>query len=127
MMDGRSILLLTAGGAVGTLARASVSLWAARRWGAGFPWGTLIVNAAGCFLIGLLGTLFQKGAVGEGVRTAVVVGMLGAFTTFSAFSFETWQLAQAGNWGGALLNVGLSLGAGFAALAAGVGLGRALA
>ena len=126
-MDARSVLLLSLGGVAGTLARAAISLWAARRWGAAFPFGTLIVNAAGCFLIGLLGTLCQRGTLGTEFRTAAVVGMLGAFTTFSAFSFETWQMAQAGNWEGALLNVGLSLVAGFAALAAGVGLARAFA
>ncbi len=125
--DARSLALLAAGGAVGTLARAGVSAWAAGRWGSGFPWGTLIVNAAGCFAIGVLGTLCQRGTLGPEVRTAAVVGLLGAFTTFSAFSFESWGLVQAGNWAGALLNVGLGLGAGFAALAAGVGVARALA
>ena len=126
-MDARSVLLLSVGGMAGTLARAAVSLWAARRWGAGFPWGTLIVNASGCFVIGLLGTLCQRGTLGQEFRTAAVVGMLGAFTTFSAFSFETWGLAQAGNWGGALLNAGGSLVAGFAALALGVLTARFLA
>ena len=123
----RHLALLAAGGAVGTLARAGVSAWAAGRWGTSFPWGTLLVNVAGCFLIGVLGTLCQRGTLGPEVRTAAVVGLLGAFTTFSAFGFETWGLVQAGNWAGALLNVGVSLGAGFAGLAAGVGLARALA
>ncbi len=126
-LDARSLLLLAAGGTAGTLARAGVSAWAAGRWGPFFPWGTLIVNVAGCFLIGVLGTLCQRGTLGPEVKTAAVTGMLGAFTTFSAFSFETWGLVQAGQWAAALGNLGLSLAAGFAALAAGVGIARALA
>ena len=126
-MEPRTLLWLALGGAAGTLARAGVAVWAGTRWGQAFPWGTLAVNVAGAFLIGILGTLCQRGTLGPAVRIAAVTGFLGGFTTFSALTFETWGLAEAGRWGAAAGYLGLSVGAGFAALAAGILLARALA
>lgn len=85
-------LLVALGGAVGSLARYGVGLAAARWLGAGFPWGTLLVNVLGGLLIGLLAARVTPEQ--EDMRLLLGVGALGGFTTFSAFSLETVRLAQ---------------------------------
>ncbi len=108
-------------GAMGALVRwAMVS--AAGRWlPAGFPAGTLVVNIIGCFLLGLLATLgFERLPLSSVTRTAVLVGFLGAFTTFSTFGWETLQLLREGDAVRAGLNVLLSVGVGIVAVWAGV-------
>ena len=105
-------LLVALGGALGSVARYAVSLGAARWLGAGFPWGTLIVNVAGSFAIGLLAALVTadgRPALGSDARALVMVGILGGFTTFSSFSLETLTLARAGELGAAAANASLSL------------------
>jgi CrcB protein len=100
------------GGALGSMARYAVSLGAARGLGGGFPWGTLIVNVAGSFAIGLLAALVAadgRPLLGTDARAFLLVGVLGGFTTFSSFSLETLELARAGASGAAALNVVLSL------------------
>jgi len=88
-----------------------------------FPWGTLVVNVAGCFALGFAATHF---AVREdwslALRTAVLSGFLGAFTTFSTFSFDTVELVRTGHAMKAIGNVGLSVGIGMAAAALGIRL-----
>lgn len=121
------LVLVLAGGAIGSGARYLTGLWTADRFGATFPWGTLAVNVLGCFLIGLLATLADEaGAIGPAARTLLVVGVLGGFTTFSSFSLDTWRLVEQGETirGGAYLIA--SLGVAFVALVLGIGLARAL-
>ena len=85
----QGFLLVTAGGAIGAGLRYAVSLFAAHRLGAAFPWGTWIVNLAGGLLAGLLlGLIIARGGQGETLRLLLGVGLLGGFTTFSAFSAE---------------------------------------
>ncbi len=75
-----------------------------------FPWGTLVVNLIGCFVIGLLGGLSeQRGLFNSETRTFLMLGVLGGFTTFSSFGYETLQLFRAGQAGAALGNVGLQV------------------
>src|SRR5437762_636973 len=89
------LLLVLAGGALGSGARYLVSLWTLDRFGGAFPWGTLAVNIAGSFLIGLLATLADEGGrIGPEGRVFLVAGVLGGFTTFSSFSLETVRLAE---------------------------------
>lgn len=89
-----------------------------------FPWGTLIVNVAGCFLFGLLaGVLNQKGWLNPTVNSLVFVGFLGAFTTFSTFSNETIALLSNGSSMLGWLNILVSVVAGFGALYLGKMLG----
>ena len=89
------LLLVLAGGALGSGARYLVAVWMANRFGPEFPWGTLTVNVAGSFLIGLLATLADEVAsIGPAARVFLVVGVLGGFTTFSSFSLETLRLAE---------------------------------
>ena len=89
------LLLVLAGGALGSAGRYLVGLWMVNRFGPTFPWGTLIVNVVGSFLIGLIATLADdRGRIGPEARVFLVAGVLGGFTTFSSFSLETLRLAE---------------------------------
>ena len=86
----QAFLLVMAGGAIGSGLRYAVSLFAAHRLSAGFPWGTWLVNVGGGLLVGLiLGLIIARGGAGDVLRLFVAAGLLGGFTTFSAFSAET--------------------------------------
>ena len=98
-------------GAIGAVLRFFVSNGIYRLVGRDFPYGTLIVNVIGSFLIGYFFVLFLERLVAsEAIRLAVVVGLLGSFTTFSAFSFETLNLLNAGAYLKASMNIVLSVG-----------------
>lgn len=117
-------LAVAAGGALGAVARFAVSRGAAAWFGTEFPWGTLIVNAAGAFAIGFLAAWFtHRLEAGPAVRALVLTGVLGALTTFSTFSFETLQLAEAGEGGKVAANILLNLGLSLALVWIGYGLG----
>lgn len=121
------LLLVLAGGGIGSLARYLVALWTASAFGPFFPWGTLTVNVAGSFLIGLLATLADEaGIVGPGLRVFLVVGVIGGFTTFSSFSLETVRLAEGPELAAALGNLLANLILGFAAVVLGMTLARVL-
>lgn len=121
-------LLVMFGGALGAAARYHLGLAAARAFGPGFPVGTLAVNLAGGFAMGLLaGLLGRSGAAGDPWRLLVGVGLLGGFTTFSAFSLDTIALIESGQPGLALLYVLASVVGALAALWIGLSLGRAAA
>jgi len=112
MMLFQTYLAVMAGGAVGTGLRMAISLWIAERF-ASFPLGTLIVNVSGCFIIGLFGGLTTGPntllLVSPIVRQAVMVGVMGGYTTFSSFSLQTLALANDGEWLYAGLNIVLSV------------------
>ena len=121
------LLLICLAGAVGTGMRYALGSAAGRALPPDFPYGTLGINAAGSFLIGLV----QVAALGnasfpETLRAAIVVGVLGGFTTYSAFSYETLDLAGRGAWTAAGLYVLLTTAICLTACAAGMALGRAL-
>jgi CrcB protein len=100
------LLLIAVGGAIGTVLRYLTSVVAARWLGAEFPYGTLIVNVSGAFVIGLvqeLGT--ETTLVPDSVRLFLTTGMMGGLTTYSTFSFETVRLMEANAWHQAWLNV----------------------
>ncbi len=91
------ILFIGVAGLLGTLGRYWLSGWADERWGATFPIGTLIVNLVGCLLIGFLFHATQeKYLVDPVLRSAVLVGLLGGFTTFSSFGVQTFNLLRDG-------------------------------
>lgn len=120
------LLLLMAGGAVGTLCRygLTVGVHAISRQHT-FPWAHLLVNVSGSFLIGVLATLFQeRWLVDPAIRIALLTGLLGGYTTFSSFSFETLALMRDGEYGLALLNAGGSVVLGLAAVWAGLRVAR---
>jgi fluoride exporter len=105
-------LWVALGGAIGTTARYWLSTVVARAFGETFPWGTLIINITGSFVIGFFaaltgpdGRLFASSTV----RQFVMVGICGGYTTFSAFSLQTLNLANDGEWARAGANIGLSV------------------
>lgn len=106
---------IASGGALGALARYGVTVWAAARFGSGFPIGTLTVNVTGSFLLGLAATLLAARAdLPAATRPFFAVGFLGAYTTFSTYAFDTvslWGRSAAPSAINALLNNVLSLAA----------------
>jgi CrcB protein len=94
----QSALLVALGGAVGSVARWAVVFVVGQQTGPAFPWGTLTVNLVGSFLIGVIGQLARTASLGvtPDVRTFLVIGILGGFTTFSSFSFDLLGLLERG-------------------------------
>ena len=105
-------------GACGAWARYQVGL-ALRSWSLDFPWGTLVINTSGCFVLGALTALLRHGVLGSGVGDLLTVGFVGAYTTFSTFSVETVRLLEERPLR-ALVYVGASVGAGLGATVAGL-------
>ncbi len=103
-------------GALGTGTRYLVGLWAGQRFAADFPYGTLIVNVSGCFLIALVMRLaLQIAAFPVDLRLALTTGFMGGLTTYSSFNFETTRLLLEGKRAVALMNLGMTLGVCFVA------------
>ncbi len=102
----RTYALIALGSALGGMARYAMAFAIDARVGGSFPWGTIAVNILGCFAIGLVGGLSER----EWVRHFGMVGVLGGFTTFSAFAWQTHGLAKEQHIGAALANVGVSVG-----------------
>ncbi|MSQ28332.1 MAG: fluoride efflux transporter CrcB [Dehalococcoidia bacterium] len=105
------VLLVALGGMLGSVARYLVSPGVQSLLGGpAFPMGTLVVNLAGCFLIGLINGFAQsRGLITPPARAFLVVGVLGGFTTFSAFGYETFALAKDGSLPLAMLNAAAQL------------------
>ena len=106
-----SYLWVTIGSAIGGLLRYALSRWT-MDLSMKFPFGTVLINVLGSFVIGYFGTLtLQSGryAVSDNVRLFVMVGVCGGFTTFSSFSLQTFDLLRSGHWGRALANVVVSV------------------
>src|SRR6218665_4159445 len=123
-----SSLLVAAGGAVGSWLRFAIGRLLPTGIG-GFPWATVTVNVIGSFAMGLLAGWLARDASGDGEswRLLLGVGLLGGFTTFSAFSLEVVRLAQRGTFGMAGLYMLLSLGAGIGGLLLGLSAMRVAA
>lgn len=120
----RSLLLVALGGAAGSVLRWTLAGAIQRGAGTAFPWGTFAVNVAGAFAIGLIAALaIERAALPPAARDLVIPGLLGGFTTFSAFSLETFALLRDGDWTTAALYALGSLVAGLAATAGGFALG----
>ncbi len=115
------------GAALGANARYIVGVWAAGRFGADFPYGTLIVNVTGSFVLGfLLALATGRGSLSPELRLLLAVGFLGSYTTFSSFTVETAALwREAGLWRG-LLNIFTNNGVGLAFALLGTAAGRLL-
>lgn len=121
------IVAIAGGGAVGALMRFWVAGWVYGLLGRGFPWGTLVVNVSGSLVMGLLYVLLvERMNVAPEWRALLLVGFLGAFTTFSTFSLETLNLIEDGQLLRAMMNVLLSVVLCIAAAWVGMVLGRQL-
>lgn len=98
-----NILLVALGGAIGACLRHLINTGAARLSTSAFPWWTIVINVVGCFVMGLfIGSLARRGETSDGLRLFVATGVLGGFTTFSAFSLDFASLWQRGELFGAL-------------------------
>lgn len=118
------IVAIAVGGAIGALLRYLVAGQVGRVAGVHFPWGTLVVNLTGAFGIGLLNGLFEKWLVSPHLKTFLLIGLLGAFTTFSTFGLETVRLIQGKEIDRALLYLFLSNGLGLLLVFVGLKISR---
>jgi len=103
-----NLIYIALGGCFGAVTRYLVSKGVHQFLSPSFPWGTLIVNASGSFLIGFLYFLFQETLVPTGLRSFILVGFIGAYTTFSTYSLETINLLKEGEIKFAIINIVLS-------------------
>ena len=123
----KMILFIAFGGALGAVMRYGASVSVYSLLGRGFPYGTMFVNVTGSLLMGLLSViLLDRFNVGPEWRAAILVGLLGSFTTFSTFSIETLNLLEQGDMTRAFANMILSVVVCLAAVWIGVSLGRQL-
>ncbi|MEW6078938.1 MAG: fluoride efflux transporter CrcB [Thermodesulfobacteriota bacterium] len=119
------LMLVMLGGSLGAISRYGVGLLTARLWGTHFPWGTLIVNLTGCFLVGLIFALADRGRlVTPEMRLLLITGYLGALTTFSSFSLETVNAGRSGLVLLPLVNILVNNIGGFFLTLAGVWVGN---
>ncbi len=119
------LILIGLGGFAGAIARYLVDGIVADRTGGSFPWGTLVINASGSFALGLLFALTADRAILPAeIRGPVLIGFLGAYTTFSTYMLESWRLAESGAITLALANLAGSTIVGLVAVVIGLTLGR---
>lgn len=115
------------GGAIGAVSRYVVAVLTVRWFGESFPFGTLIVNVLGCFLLGLIGEYkIERQAIPPYLYSGLAAGFLGALTTFSTFGFETLRRAEANQWWIAGANIVANLAVGLLAVWLGINLARAI-
>lgn len=123
----RTALAIAVAGAIGALARYGLEGLVSRRVPGVFPWGTFAVNISGAFILGFVFTVTtEQFSVAPWIRGAITIGLLGAYTTFSTLSFETYRLLEDGALGVAAANMLGSMAAGLLAVYLGVVAGRAL-
>ena len=120
-------LWIALGGAAGAVSRYLVDDVVTRATGASFPFGTLVINLSGSFAVGILFALVtERGMLSAEIRAPVMIGFLGAYTTFSTWMLESWRLAETGTMVLAAANVAGSVVLGLFAVVAGIAVGRAL-
>jgi CrcB protein len=123
----RAVVAIAIAGALGALARYGLEGFVSRRTRGAFPWGTFVVNISGAFVLGLVFTLAtERWGLPPWVRSALTIGFLGAYTTFSTLMFETYRLAEDRALGLAAANILGSCAVGLVAVYLGVVVGRAV-
>jgi CrcB protein len=122
------LVMVALGGAAGAVARYVVDGFVAERAAGAFPWGTLVVNLSGSLVLGVLFALaVERGVLPASIRGPLMIGFIGAYTTFSTLMLESWRLWEDGAVGLALANSLGSVALGLVALFAGLTIGRAVA
>ena len=120
-------LLISAGAVLGANARYWIGTWAAQKWGAAFPYGTLLINLTGSLLLGLFMALTaERLSIDPRLRLLIATGFLGAYTTFSTFTYESLSLLLKGAVWAGLLNVLGSTVLGLLAVGIGIWIGKSL-
>ena len=122
-----NLFVVVLGGGIGAGGRYLLGGWLHGQLGSGFPWGTFAVNALGSLMIGLVFGLAEAKSISPGTTLFLTVGVLGGFTTFSAFSYETMRLLADGSIGASFLNVAGQFAVGLVAVYAGFVAVRGLA
>jgi CrcB protein len=121
------LLLIGLGGFAGAISRYLVDGFVTDRTAGAFPWGTVVVNLSGSFLLGLLFAMTTERAIlPADIRGPVMIGFIGAYTTFSTFMLESWVLIETGSYASAVANLGGSVLLGLVAVVAGLTVGRAI-
>ena len=121
------LLLVGVGGFFGAIARRAIDLLVSDRTGSAFPFGTFVINISGSFLLGLLfAWATERDVLPASIRGPVMIGFIGAYTTFSTWMLESWRLVEDGAWQLAAVNLAASVGLGLVAVVAGLAVGRAL-
>jgi len=123
----RDLILVATGGAIGAGARYAAGRAATALLSPSFPWGTFLINVVGCFLMGLVAGFASQGTISPATRLFLATGVLGGFTTFSAFGLETQALLAEGRVGAAALYAGGQVVLGVVCVLAGLFLTRRLA
>ena len=119
------ITAVGAAGAAGTLTRLALGNWVQRATGSAFPWGVFVVNVVGCFLFGVIVAVFENRFIeSESLRMVVLVGFMGALTTFSTLAFHTGDFMRTGQWTLAFANVAAHNLVGIAFILLGLFAGR---
>jgi len=122
------IVLIAVGGAAGAVARYLVDATISQRWPSAVPWGTLAVNLSGSLVLGVLFALtVERGVLPASWRAPVMIGFIGAYTTFSTFMLESWRLVEDGAVGLAVANIVGSCLLGLVAVFIGLAIGRGIA
>lgn len=122
-----TLLLVGAGGFFGAIARYLIDGWVATSTGGGFPWGTLVVNVSGSFVLGVLfAASVERDVLPAAIRAPVLIGFIGAYTTFSTLTLESWRLVESGSYVAAVGNIGGSMVLGMIAVVSGLAIGRLL-
>jgi CrcB protein len=124
-MEPMMLLWVVVAGGLGSGARFLVGEWAASAIGTAYPYGTMIVNLAGCCALGAVVQLASAGSLNPEMRVAIGVGFLGGFTTYSSFNQETLMMITTGATVAAMLNIAVTLLGGLMAGLLGVAIGRA--
>ena len=121
------IVLVAIGGAAGAVTRRLLDLWVTDRTESAFPFGTLVINLSGAFLLGVLfAWAIERDVLPREVRGPLMIGFLGAYTTFSTLMLESWRLVEDGAWQLGLVNLAGSVVLGMIAVVGGLAVGRLL-
>lgn len=122
------LALIALGGAAGATLRYLIDTWVSERVGGAFPWGTFVVNVSGSLALGLLFALaIDRGFLPASIRGPVLIGFIGAYTTFSTLMLESWRLIEGGAVGLGFANLIGSSVVGMVAVVVGLMIGRAMA
>jgi CrcB protein len=124
-LNALNLALVAAGGALGSSARYLLSLFVLRTWRSSFPVGTFLINLIGCVVFGVIaGAAERRVPLTPAARAFLLVGVLGGFTTFSSYAYESFALLREGQFLGATINVAGQVIAGLAGVAIGFALAR---